>query len=481
MGKRKKSTFERLTRGRLNRKQRRELERRLCSNDPGLEVVHANAAGIDVGNESHFVAVAPGRDPEPVREFGSWTMDLERLAHWLKSCGVETVALQATGVYWIALYDVLEQHGMQVYLVNARDTKNLPGRKSDVQESQWLLKLHTYGLLRNSFRPPDEIRCIRTIWRWRDRLVKDAGRHIKHMQKALTTMNVQLANVISDVSGVTGQAVIRAILKGERDPYRLADLRDTRVQASREEMARSLEGNWREDVLFELKQAVDAYDFAQKQIRECDQQLQKYLAILPTQSQAGTDGPKDNSAKRTSHRSRKPKGNMPRFDLQPELKRICGADLTSIDGMDVVTALTILSEIGTTVSQWTDEQHFVSWAGLTPNRDISGGKVIRQRRRPGNNRVGTALRLAASSLLRSQTYLGARFRALRTRLGAPKAIKAMARYLGCLVYRMLTHGQDWVDQGAQAFERKNHQRTISLLQRKAAALGFQLLPVPTNP
>src|SRR5262245_55478380 len=255
MGKRKTSTFERLT-GPLNRKQRRELGRRLASEDPGLRIVHPNAGGIDVGNESHFAAVPPDRDAEAVQEFGCWTADLHRMGKWLKSCRIDTVAVQATGVYWIPLCDILSQYDIQVTLVNAEHTKNVPGRKSDVQEGQWLMKLHTYGLLRDSFRLAENMEEIRTVWRLRDRHVKQAGRAVQHMQKALTKMNVQLANVISDISGVSGQAIIGAILKGERDPYKLADLKHERVQASREEVARSLEGNWRPDVLFELQQAV---------------------------------------------------------------------------------------------------------------------------------------------------------------------------------------------------------------------------------
>jgi hypothetical protein len=258
MAKRKQSTFERLSSGRLNRQQRRELARKLPAENPGLEMVNKNVAGIDVGNESHYVAVAPDRDPQPVREFGSWTADLERMADWLKVWGIEMVVMQSTGVYWMALYDILEARKFKVCLTNARHTKNLPGRKSDVQESQWLLKLHTYGLLRDSFHPPEEIRALRSLWRLRDRHVKEAGRAILHMQKTMTVMNVQLSNAISDISGATGQAIIRAIVNGERDPWKLAKLRDRRIKATEEEIARSLEGNWRADMLFELKQAVDA-------------------------------------------------------------------------------------------------------------------------------------------------------------------------------------------------------------------------------
>jgi transposase len=491
MAKRKLSTFERLRRGKLNRTQRKELTRRICSDDPGLEVVHQDVAGIDVGNESHYVAVAPGRDAEPVKEFGSWTADLTRMAEWLKSCGIRHVVMQSTGVYWIAVYDVLEKAGFQVCLANARDTKNLPGRKTDVQESQWLLKLHTYGLLRNSFRPPEEIRLLRTTWRLRDRHVREAAREIQHMQKALTTMNVQLANVISDLSGVTGLAIVRAILKGERDPHRLAQLRNYRIQASEEEIARSLEGAWQEDVLFELQQAVEAYEFCQKQIGECDVRLQKYLAALPDRAIASPDGaggPTDpnqgnpnqgnpnQSSKQKKSKGRKSQRNHPPLDLEAEFTRICGVNLKSIDGVDVMTIGTFLSELGTDMTRWRTEDHLVSWLKLAPCRPISGGRVIKQQRIKTKNRVTDALRMAASSLIHSHSYLGARFRHLRSRLGPGKAIKAMAAQLARLIYRMLTQGRAWVDRGQQAHETKRAEREKLILQRKAAQLGFRLEP-----
>src|SRR5215469_7609409 len=261
----------------MNRKQRREVMRKIQSSDLSLEVVHPDAAGIDIGNESHYVAVPPDRDSQPVRRFGCTTAELKAMADWLNQCGICTVAMQSTGVYWVAVFDILEAADLEVYLVNARDTKNLPGRKSDVQESQWLMKLHTYGLLRNSFRPPQEIRTMRTYWRQRNDLVRAAGRHIQRMQKALTQMNIQLANVLSDVSGMTGQAIIKAILSGERDPHKLAALCDSRVKASKDEIAHSLVANWQEDLLFVLKQEQNGYDFCQKQMAECDQRLEEYL------------------------------------------------------------------------------------------------------------------------------------------------------------------------------------------------------------
>ena len=276
----------------MNRKRRREMMRRIQSENLSLEVVHPDAAGIDIGNESHYVAVPPTRDSEPVRRFGCTTAELKSMADWLKQCRIRTVAMQSTGVYWIAVFDILEEAGFEVYLVNARETKNLPGRKSDVQESQWLMKLHTYGLLRNSFRPSQEIRTMRTYWRQRNDLVRGAARHVHRIQKALTQMNVQLANVLTDVSGVTGQAIIKAILAGERDPHKLAAFRDPRVKATEEEIARSLEGNWQEDLVFVLKQEQDAYEFCQKQMAECDRRLQDYLQQRKDRS-AGADLPEE--------------------------------------------------------------------------------------------------------------------------------------------------------------------------------------------
>ena len=482
MAKRKQSTFERLRNGKLqwNRKERREVERRLNSADPGLEIIHPHAAGIDVGNESHYVAVPAGRDARPVREFGSWTAALEEMAQWLKSCGVETVVMQSTGVYWIAVHDVLERHGLEVNLVDARGTKSVPGRKSDVQECQWLLKLHTYGLLRSCFLPAPEIHAVRTVWRLRDQHVKDAGRCIQHMQKALIEMNVQLHIAISDLSGVTGQAIIRALLSGQRDPRKLAALRDRRIQATEEEILHSLQGNWKQDVLFELQQAVDAYDFYQKQMAACDTQLQSYLAALPTREALPTTPASSQPAAAAEtgkkRRPRKPKGNQPDFDLAAELERILGVDATRIDGIDVMTIQTVLAEVGPDLSAWTTAARWCSWLNLAPKRDISGGKVIRHRREYRTNRVGNAFRMAAQSLVRSQSYLGARYRYLRAKLGGLRAVKAMARVLACLYYRLVTKGQVWIDRGTVEFEQRRQQRDLASLQRKARSLGMQLVP-----
>jgi transposase len=457
----------------MNRKQRREMMRKMQNEELSLEVVHPDAAGIDIGNESHYVAVPPSRDSQPVRCFGCTTAELKTMAEWLKQCGIRTVAMQSTGVYWIAVYDILEAAGLEVYLVNARETKNLPGRKTDVQESQWLMKLHTYGLLRNSFRPSLEVRMLRTYWRQRQDLVQSAGRHIQRMQKALTQMNIQLANVISDISGVTGQAIIKAILGGERDPRELAAYRNPWVKASEEEIARSLEGNWQEDQLFVLRQEQDGYEFCQKQMVECDRQLARYL----TQMEDGSEGATLPNETRKGRRKKK-KGNAPQFDLRQDLFRMVGMDLTQMDGIDVMTAMTILSEVGWDMSKWKSENNFVSWLKLCPDNKISGGKIIGKGRMPTNNRATNALRMAASTLRESDSYLGAQFRRFRSRLGPAAGTKAMAAELARLIYRMLRYGMKYVDQGAEFYEVQHRKRQVIYLKRKAAQLGLQITEAP---
>lgn len=480
MAKRKVSTFDRLQSGKMNRKERNELRRQILKEDAALQVIHPNAAGIDIGGESHFVAIPPNRDARPVREFGAWTADLHEMASWLVEHNIQTVAMQSTGVYWIAVQEVLEQYGLEVYLVNARGTKNLPGRKSDVQESEWLRKLHTYGLLRNSFRPPEKIRAIRTIWRQRDRLIQQCGRAIQQMQKALTKMNIQLANTISDISGVSGQAILRAIVAGTRDPRELAKLRDRRVSASEEEIVQSLQGNWKEDVLFELRQVLETYDFYQHQITDCDREIAKYMADVPSREILQKQDIPENACplvtKKPSRRPKPPKKYRPSFDLASELHRTMGVDLTRIDGISINVAQVIFSEIGPDFSAFPSEDQFASWLILSPQHDISGGKVIRRVPAAGRNRVANALRMAAQSLWHSDSYLGARYRRLRARLEGKIAVKAMARYLACLIYRMVTRGQAYVDRGASYYEKKRHEKEREALLRKAASIGLKLVP-----
>jgi len=462
----------------LNRQQRKELARRLQVADPGLDVVHPNAAGIDVGNSTHYVAVRPDRDSESVRRFDCFTADLYRLADWLQQCGVTTVAMQSTGVYWIPLYEILDARGLDVYLVNARHTKNLPGRKTDVQESQWLLKLHTYGLLRNSFHPTAEIRVVRTYWRQRGDHVRAISTCIQRMQKALTQMNIQLANVISDLSGWTGMRIVRAILAGERDPHTLAALSHPGIQASRATIAKSLEGTWQADLVFILQQEVTMYDAYQQRIAECDQALQDHLkgfANRHPEAPAAGAAPSATPTRRRSDpkpRRRKAGSHAPPFDLGSELRRISGVDLTRIDGIDVSVAQTLISEIGLDMARWPDEHHVASWLGLCPDNRITGGKVIRRGTRHVINRAATALRIGATTLLRSQSYLGAQYRRLRGKLGAPKAITAMAHKLAALVYRMLRWGHEYVDKGMQYYEERHREQQIRLLKKRAAALGL---------
>jgi len=434
-----------------------------------LEVVHPDAAGIDVGGHEHWVAISPERDPEPVRRFGCFTTDLQEMARWLVEKGVRSVALQSTGVYWMPVFEILEQHGLEVYLVNAQHTKNVPGRKSDIQECQWLLKLHAFGLLNNSFQPTDEIRIARTLWRHRGNLVAEAGSAIQRMQKALIEMNVQLGNVLSDLSGASGMAILGAILKGERDPQRLAALVQPGVKAPPEDIAKSLEGNWRPELLFVLRQQVELYRTYQEKIADCDTQLRRHLESL--------GGKVDLESQRLGPR---PKGkqssrNAPAFDLRSELYRLTGIDWAQVNGIDVLTAQTVIAEAGADLGAFASEKHFTSWLGLCPTNERSGGQILNRKTRKVVNRATVAFRQAAATLLRSQSYLGAQYRRLRTRLGAPKAVTAMARKLACLFYRLIKHGQQYVDKGSEYYEARYREQQIRAIVKKAQKLGLQVV------
>jgi len=477
-----KTTAESGNGKRLTRQQRKELGRRIWSGNPGLEVVHRDAAGIAIGSRVHSAGVGPDRDPAPVRACGCFTADLHEMAQWLQPCGVKTVVLQSTGVYWIPVYDVREQYGFAVWLVNAQDTQNLPGRKSDVQECQWLLKLHTYGLLRRWFRPTAEILALRTCWRERAEYVQQAGACIQRMQTALTEMNLPLATVLSDLSGVTGMSILRAIVAGERDGQKLAELRDPRVQASQETIALSLEGTWRPEPLAWLQRQLQDGDHIQRQIRACDGDLEARMKAMAAAVPATEPG--QSAAETNSKRKRKKNGkwsrNEPTFHLAGELQRVTGIDLTRIEGVKVLTAQTVLTEAGRDMAQWPSENHFVSWIGLAPRNDVSGGKVLNRRTRKVKSRLATALRMAASTLLKSDSYLGAQYRRFRTKLGEPKAIVAMAAKLARQIYRMLRYGQEYVDRGTAEYEKKYRQQQIKLLAKKAAQHGFALVAVPNR-
>jgi len=407
-----------------------------------LDIVHPNAAGVDIGGSEHWVAINPELDEKPVRCFQCFTEDLQQMADWLIERGVRSVAMQSTGVYWIPVFEILQQRGLEVYLVNARHTKNLPGRKSDIAECQWLLKLHTFGLLNNSFQPSDEVRRARTLWRHRGGLVAQASSTIQRMQKALTEMNIQLSNVLSDLSGVSGMRIVRAILDGQRDPKALAALADPQVKASKQVIAKSLEGNWRQELLFVLGQEVEMYGMYQDRIAACDRELQQQLRVRASKVdlQAQPLGPRP--------KGKRARGNAPKFDLRSELYRISGVDWTQVDGIDVQVAQSVIAEVGVDLEAFPSERNFASWLGLCPTNDSSGGRVLNRRTPKVVNRAKVAFRQAASSLIRSQSYLGAQYRRLRTRLGAPKAITAMARKLACLFYRLLKQGKQYVDKGA---------------------------------
>jgi len=437
-----------------------------------LEIANPNAAGIDVGSASHFVAVPPNRDDEPVREFKSFTEELERLADWLIACGIDTVAMESTGVYWIPLFELLESRGLSVYLVNAQHVKNVSGRKSDVLDCQWLQQLMSYGLLSGAFRPKEEICALRSIMRQRGMLLSYQGQHVQHMQKALAQMNVQLANVIADVVGETGQRILRAIVAGERDPMKLAELKHGRIRASKEQIAMSLHGNWREEHLFELTQAVELFDAYSQALQRCDLKLEAMLARLSrNQDQPGP-------SKRRRYSKVK---NAPKFDVRTYLFRICGVDLTAIDGIDTTTALKVIAEVGPDLSRFKSAKHFASWLGLCPGTKISGGKLLSGTTKRTANRVAQALKMAAISLRASQSALGAYFRRMCARLDKGKAVTAVAHKLARLIYAMLTKGAAYVDQGQDYYEERYRQRVLFHLKRKAAALGLDLVPVQTHP
>ena len=434
-----------------------------------LEQINLNAAGIDIGAEEVYVAVPQGRDEESVRTFPTFTVDLLRLADWLADCGIETIAMEATGVYWIPLFEILESRGFEVYLVNARHLKNVSGRKSDVLDCQWIQQLHTYGLLQASFRPPEQICAIRGLVRHRDMLIKYRSAHIQHMQKALTVMNLRLTSVLSDITGVTGMKIIRSIVDGERNPEVLASYRHSNCAKSQAEIAKSLEGNYKREHLFALKQSLELYDFYDQQLKDCDTELEALYQEFDIPDEPGTPPP--------DPRKRKRRKNQPHFDLAQSLYRMTGIDLTAVDGLEAMTVQDILSEIGTDMSPWPTVKHFASWLRLSPNNKVTGGKVKQRGTLPSQNRANTAFRVAAQSLARSDCALGAFYRRIRARHGAPKAITATAHKLARIVYFMLKNRQPYHDPGADYYEEQYRIRTIRNLQRKASKLGMRLEPI----
>jgi transposase len=427
--------------------------------------VFPNAAGIDIGASSHWVAVPPQSTDAPVREVGTMTEDLNALADWLLECGVDVVALESTGVYWIPVYEVLEQRGLTVWLVDARQVKYVPGRKSDVQDCQWLQKLMSHGLLRAAFRPAAEVCAIRAVSRQREVLLTQQANWVQRMQKALVQMNIQLTEVISDVMGQTGQAIIRDIVAGQRDARMLARHRHHRIQASEGEIVRALTGNWRDEHLFVLGQALGMYDDIARHLAECDRKLRSLLGAqsagevaLGKQPRKGTKAHAD-------------------FDTRQVLANWAGVDLTRINGLGLDSVMKILSEIGPDLSRFTNVKHFCSWLGLCPATKISGGKVLAAGTKRSANRARQAFRMAAMALSRSDSALGAFYRRLCSRMDKPRANTATAHKLARMVYFMLTRGEAFVDQGQQHYEEQQRQRSIAALKRRAAALGFHVNPL----
>ena len=436
-----------------------------------LEQLNLNAAGIDVGADAHWVAVPPDRDERPVQCFGAFTADLYALAEWLRQCQVETVVMESTGVYWMALFEVLEERGFDVKLVDPHAVRQVPGRKTDVKDCQWLQELHTYGLLRGAFRPEDEVCVLRSYLRQRSMLVTMAARTVQHMQKALEQMNLKLTEVVSDITGKTGMTILRAILAGERDPQRLAAYRDKRCKHDHATIAKALTGHWRAEHLFALQQAVDQYDVLAQQLRACDGHIEGCLQTFVPDVEVDAPPSPPVRAWRSS------RSNPLSFDVQTSLEAMTGVDLTQIDGIESLTALKVVSEIGLDMTRWPTSKHFASWLGLCPGNKVSGGKRYRIRSKPSANRAATALRLAAQGVANSHSALGAYYRRMRARLGAPKAITATAHKLARLVYSMLRYGTAYVDAGQQAYEQKYRDRVLTNLQRKAKAFGYKLVHV----
>lgn len=438
---------------------------------PQLQHMNLNAAGIDIGSERHLVAVPEGRDPIAVREFGAFTPDLEALAAWLKECGVTTVAMESTGVYWIPLFELLERRGFEVKLVDARHVKNVSGRKSDVLDCQWIQQLHTYGLLAGAFRPPDEVCVLRSYLRQREMLIQSASMHIQHMQKALQQMNLLLHNVVSDITGVTGLKIIKAILGGERDPRVLARNRDEGCKNTAATIAKSLVGNYREEHLFALRQAVDLFEIYQAKIADCNQAIVKQVEKQPDIS--NDEPPPPEKQIKASNRIRDG------VDVRDLLFRKSGVDLFAVPGLAADTLLTLASEVGFDLSSWKTEKHFASWLGLCPGTKKSGGKVLNNKTKRNPNRATQAFRMAAASLYRSQTALGAFYRRIKSRAGGKYAVTATAHKIARIYYAMLTQGTSYVELGQQAYEQRYKERRLDHLKTQAKSLGFQLVPCVT--
>jgi len=442
------------------------------NSDKGMGTINPDTAGIDVGSEFHYVSVPPGRAEDDVRRFGVYTCDLREISKWLKACGVKSVAMESTGVYWIPLYQVLAKDGFEVLLVNARHLRGVPGRpKTDVLDCQWIRRLHSCGLLNGSFRPSGEICEIRSLQRHREGLVESASRHVQHMQKSLQQMNVRLDEAVSDITGKTGLAIIEAVLAGERNPRRLAALRDVRVKADEKEVARALCGDYRAEHVFVLRQSYGCYKFLLAQMEECDAEIRGRLDELEKKVDAGaTPPPPPSGGSRRSNRS------QPSVDVRTHLYEAFGTDVTQAPGIKSATALTLLSEVGRDLSPWPTERHFTSWLGLCPAREISGGKVLKNSTRKVAGRASDAFRMAASSLKHSDCHLGDFYRRIRARAGAPKAVTATARKLAVVFYHMVRDGKPYKEPDMNRLKMERTRRLVENLKRSVGRIGFKLVP-----
>jgi transposase len=459
-----------------------------------LHEPRADAAGIDIAATENWVCVGADRSQTPVRRFGAFTQDLKAIVQWLLECNIRTVAMESTGLYWIALYQLLADAKIEVCLVNARHVKNVPGRKTDVRDCQWLQYLHSVGLLRASFRPDQAICALRSIYRYRQNLLTESGQHIQHMHGALDQMNMKIQHVIDDVSGVTGQAIIEAILNGERDPRQLAKHRDPRIKASEETIVKSLEGDWRAEHLFVLRMAWENWRQVQQQVQKVDQELLDYAAQLEASTVVARPikivrlnddlaGPNpaprpSQPPKKTRKQARKKTSkNQPQGPWTEELHRFFGVDLTAIPGISVLTGITIMSELGNDLSAFQSAQHLSSWLCLCPDNDTSASKVLRRATRQSQNRLRYALRMAASTLHHDKSYLGDKYRRLRAKLGAPKAITAMAHRLARIIWHLLTHRVPFDMSIFEAQEKAYQTRRFKSLYSAARHMGFELVPL----
>jgi transposase len=445
--------------------------KRKAKSKDGLSVINPRAAGIDVGSRIHVAAVGAELATEPVRTFSTFTDDLYALGAWFREVGVTSVAMESTGVYWIPVFEVLEELGFDVILVNARESKSVPGRKTDVNDAQWIQQLHQYGLLRASFRPPQAIAALRAYLRHRDRLLDYAAAHTQHMQKALTQMNIQLQHVVNDITGKTGMLIIRDIVAGERDPEKLAQHRDARCKSSMATICAALVGNYQPEHIFALTQAVELRDFYQHKVAQCDEVIEAALVELRADLEPPTE-----PLPRARHRTRQT--NEPRFDVRAALYTLLGVDLTQINGIGPSVALKLVAECGTDLSSWPTAKHFSSWLTLAPGNKISGGRVLSARTRRTSNRVTSLLRLAAVNVGKTDTALGAFYRRLSARIGKAKAVTATARKIAVLFYNTLRYGMKYQDPGADYYEQRYRQRAVKNLRRRAATLGFALQEAP---